>query len=93
MPQLGSSLARVPEKATSTRSITNSRAIHEAKFPSRAKTAAADSKDKNSPGPIARFFHHSGKSEEEASKDAEIHRDAPELDAHHKKKHGHLRPR
>ncbi len=51
---------------------------------------ASAEKRKASPGPIARFFHHGGKSEEEAARDAEPQKDPSQHEAHNKKKHGLL---
>jgi paraquat-inducible protein B len=50
-------------------------------------------KKKDSPGVIARFFHHENKDEDEAAKDAEVHKDPEDHEAHHEKKHGHLKRR
>jgi paraquat-inducible protein B len=57
-----------------------------------AKTDAEKDKkeEKKSPGLIARFFHHEGKSEEDAAKDAEPQKDASQQAAHHEKRHGFL---
>jgi paraquat-inducible protein B len=67
------------------------KAGEEAKASEKAATDSEAAPKKDSPGLIARFFHHEGKSEEEAAKDAEPHKDAAQHDAHHEKKHGHLR--
>jgi hypothetical protein len=58
------------------------------------KTASADTAKgeakKGKSGLIARFFHHDGKSEEDAAKDAPAEKDAAHQEAHHEKKHGFL---
>jgi hypothetical protein len=66
------------------------------KTPDTASAGAkeAEAPDKASkPGLIARFFHHEGKSKQEAADEVPAKKDAAHEAAHHERKHGFLSSR